>query len=109
MKTLKELAIECHKNAVEHGFWDDVSPNVGEKIALIHSELSEMLESERTDDVHRDIHCPDFTNREIELADTFIRLLDYAAGFGYADTLEDAIKAKMLFNSTRPTKHGKRF
>jgi NTP pyrophosphatase (non-canonical NTP hydrolase) len=42
-----------------------------------------------------------------ELADIFIRLVDYAAWRGI--DLADAVDAKMAVNKTRPYKHGKRF
>lgn len=40
----------------------------------------------------------------IELADAVIRILDYCAYRGW--DLENAIKIKMEFNSTRPYRHG---
>lgn len=42
-----------------------------------------------------------------ELADIFIRLVDYAAWRGI--DLADAVDAKMAVNKTRPYKHGKKF
>lgn len=80
-------------------------PNKGEKIALMHSELSEMLEGVRKP--RPDNHCPEFTSEEIELADAFIRGMDHAEKFGLR--LAEAILAKMAFNAGRPRKHGKEF
>ena len=88
------------------GFWDERNRNVGEIIALIHSELSECLESERHGNPP-DEHCPEFGNTEIELADCVIRIMDFAAHRGLP--LGEAIVAKMKYNHTRPHKHGKKF
>jgi len=112
---LDQLVYECHQNSVLHGFYDGPPFNFGEKIALIHSELSEALESARKDPNKRDEHCPDFSNVEIELADAIIRIYDLAGYFcGEGDpevpfNLPGAILAKMEYNKTRPYKHGKTF
>lgn len=104
MSSLSQLAEKIHKQAKDSGFWDN--PNDGEKIALIHSELSECLESERHGNP-QDEHCPEFTNSEIELADAIIRILDYACYKGF--DMDKAIRAKMMFNEARTYRHGKNF
>ena len=86
------------------GFWD--SANTGEKIALMHSELSEMLEADRKS-IEVSEHIPEFSGVEEELADLIIRALDFA---GYHQLrLGEAILAKMTFNLNRPFKHGKKY
>ncbi len=96
----------CYDNSKAHLFWEEgVTRNKGEQIALIHSELSEMLEGVRKPGP--DKHCPEFHNEEIEAGDALIRLLDYCYGHGLR--LGEATLAKMQFNASRPLKHGKAF
>jgi NTP pyrophosphatase (non-canonical NTP hydrolase) len=77
--------------------------NLGLKIALIHSELSEALESFRKGDPASD-HIPEFTGSEEEFADVIIRIMNIAAGRGLR--VAEAMIAKQEFNSARPYKHG---
>ena len=86
------------------GFWD--SANTGEKIALMHSELSEMLEADRKS-IEVSEHIPEFSGVEEELADLVIRGLDFAGH--HKLRLGEAILAKMTFNLNRPFKHGKKY
>jgi NTP pyrophosphatase (non-canonical NTP hydrolase) len=74
-----------------------IERNPAEMIALQHSELSEMLEGVRKGG--QDKHLPHRSVEEVELADLFIRALDYAA-FRKLD-LEGAIKDKLAYNVTR--------
>jgi NTP pyrophosphatase (non-canonical NTP hydrolase) len=88
------------------GFWEGSNDNNASKIALMHSELSEALEADRKGIEHDD-KIPEFTGVEAELADTIIRILDFSGRHDLR--LGEAIAAKLLFNLTRPYKHGKKY
>lgn len=109
---INSLTRACHMITVDKGFWDGEiiegqKRNDGEMIALMHSELSELLEAVRDKEPKQDRHCPEFLNRDIELADLLIRAFDYAQSRGI--NLGGAIIAKMAVNAARPYKHGRKF
>lgn len=97
--------MRAYQIAKDHG-WHDTPRTDGEVLALIHCEISEGLQALRQGNPP-DHHCPDFSSIEIELADTIIRIMDYA-GEKKLD-IAGAIIAKMDFNRTRPYKHGRKF
>ena len=74
-----------------------VSRNVGEMLALVHSEISEALEGHRKDLM--DDHLPHRKMFEVELADAVIRIFDIAAGLGL--DLGGAFEEKMEYNARR--------
>ena len=100
---LNDLAKEFYDNAVAHGFWQ--LPNKGERIALMHSELSEALEAVRKP--RESEKCPGLSSEVEELADAIIRILDYCARYGLP--IHEAVVAKHEYNKTRPYMHGKAF
>lgn len=101
---------EAHRIAKAHGFHEDW--NNSEKIALIHSEASELLEELREPgaDIRQIRYRATDGKPEgapAECADIAIRLFDFCAYNGI--NLEQAIKEKMMFNDGRPFMHGKNF
>lgn len=99
-EVLNSLAEHIHE--LNHKWWHDedgnrLERNKGELLCLIHSEVSEAMEGERKGLM--DDKLPHRPMAEVELADVFIRVADYAAGFGY--DLAGAVAEKLEFNKTR--------
>lgn len=76
----------AHRTAVNAGWYHDpatgqpVQRNVGEVIALMHSELSEALEAHRKGLMHDKLTLR--PGIEVEFADCIIRILDTSAALG---------------------------
>jgi NTP pyrophosphatase (non-canonical NTP hydrolase) len=100
-----------HQTAIDHEFydaWPDPSDPtypaaVLAKMALIHSEVSEILEAYRKQRGSEAIMT--------EFADTFIRMYDLIIALYYDGVLDsphidDVIRAKMAVNDGRPAMHG---
>lgn len=107
---LDDLANDLHRTAVDKGFWDnfDDSPNefICTKLALIHSEVTEVLEAIRKSKPEDEVMD--------EFADILIRTLDLYAGmnqrwFNENKSIDFAMNKKRQKNTTRPSLHGNKF
>ncbi len=104
---LDALAAILHETAIEKGFWD--SPKnfdvLGNKLALVHSEVTEVLEAIRKNKGSEEI--------VEEMADILIRTLDLYASMrnaGFVDhSLDECLFKKMGKNKDRPKLHGNLF
>lgn len=109
--TIDELVKEAHATALEKGWWEPPK-TVGELLVLLHSEISEALEEYRNDHAVYEVYHNELDRSfikkpegvPIELADVVIRIGDMCGYFGI--DLESAIKAKMIYNKSRPYRHG---
>lgn len=113
---LYELQEEIHKGNVTAGWWTDLTAEqnsnlveharqgtrlgkaiVAEKLALVHSEVSEAMEGARKNLM--DDKLPHRKMIEVELADAVIRILDLGGALGL--NIGAAIQEKRQYNAVR--------
>jgi len=99
---ISEIQKHAHDIAVKSGWWDGPR-TTSECLINMIGELSEAWEAFRSRNP-KSIKIPPFSHLEEELADTIIRILDFAEQHGY--NIERAIAAKMAYNKNRPYRHG---
>lgn len=135
---INDLSKQIHAINVKNGFYEN-EKNIGEMLALIHSEVSEALECDRKNKYSTRLLLAARAAKEGEEPMSLYELLpivkdlDYKQHFEklFKDTFEDEladimirvmdlaaykgidlethIKAKMKYNSMREYKHGKKY
>ena len=109
---IDRLAKDIHGNAVEKGFWDYMyrNPNpdkdtfifYGKQLAMIHSEVTEVLEAVRKSKGQDQV--------VEEFADIIIRILDLYEGMrvnnDVEDSLQEVLLKKISINTHRDKMHG---
>ena len=104
---LDALAAILHETAREKGFWDGIYSHdkVGNKLALVHSEVTEVLEAIRKNHGSEKV--------VEEMADVIIRLLDIYAAMRNEEaiihSLDEILQKKMDINKDRQRLHGNLF
>ena len=104
-KSLADMAEEVYQFEVSKG-WQPNDNRFAESVALLHSEVSEVLEA------YREWGTTDMTDEfrgkpegvGSELADVFIRLLSSCHQYGI--DLHREYERKMAYNRTRAFRHG---
>lgn len=111
---IETLQRKIHQGNVDAGWWTDLDTLqslaeecrirtrfgkalVAEKLALIHSEVSEAMEAARKN--LKDDKLPHRSGVEVELADAVIRILDLAGALKL--DLAGAIQEKLAYNQSR--------
>lgn len=97
--SISDVQREMHKHTSDLGYWDDEA--MGDKIAHLHSEVTELYEAMRKGPTEPCDKWPrvDLTREQEEFADILLVLLDIA-GYRGVD-MADAARRKFEFNKGR--------
>jgi len=104
---LDALSAILHETAIEKGFWDGEYSHdkIGNKLALVHSEVTEVLEAIRKSKGSENI--------VEEMVDVIIRLIDIYAAMRnekqVLHSLDEILEKKMNINKERQRLHGNLF
>ena len=104
---LDALSAILHETAIEKGFWDGEYSHdkIGNKLALVHSEVTEVLE-----DIRKSKGSDSIVE---EMVDVIIRLLDVYAAMRNKEqvlhSLDEILEKKMNINKERQRLHGNLF
>lgn len=102
MITFGQLIKDVHKNAKDHGWWDE-QRSTSEIYALIHSEISEAVEEFRNGNAIDYVYYREDGKPEgiaVELADVIIRIFDLWGKFDTHTKYND-VMIDRIFDETR--------
>lgn len=116
--TIPSLVYDAFKVSKANGFHDRDDVTFGDRIALVHSELSEALEEFRAGHDFDEVYYNEAIDPKtgdtvlidkpegipIELADAVIRIADICGRYGI--DLQEALRIKQAYNKTRTYRHG---
>ena len=105
--TIAEMQKRAWENSEKHGFHStEADRNLPTKLMLIVSELAEAMEELRQPSAlfHLQWEGVKPVGFASEIADAVIRIGDLAEMCGL--DLDMAVRAKMIYNATRPVRHG---
>lgn len=108
--TIRNAVRQTHEISIQNR-WQADTRSIGDEVALISTELGELMEKYRDWWEPNEIRVVDhfeggiqYRGIPMELADVVIRCFDMAQR--HEIDLESAVAEKIRFNKTRTTKHG---
>lgn len=105
VNAFKTMQTSVHQTALDKGWWDRPREQ-GTILMNIVVELAECFDALAHGN-QDDKHLPEIKAATVELADTIIRIMDFAAFHDW--DVASAIVAKAEFNRGREYRHGKEF